>query len=1025
MIRSILVSTFIFFCALNSNAQCSAVLSGGGSICEGESINLTIDLTGTPPWSVQYENNGVAITINGINNSPYTFTVSEEGIYALLSVSATGCSSGTVTGTAEVVVDEAPSVVSVNRICDPTNVSYTVVFEITGGDPASYTVSPMNGTLSGNTFTSNPIISSLAYSFLVDDANNCDPVLIEGTFECNCDSQVGEMDLSPIQTCSDGPFTGFYDNTNEFLDADDVLLFYLHEGAGNSLINPIAASATSAYSFDLATMQYGQTYFISAVVGSGDGNGGIDLSDPCLSVSQGTPITFFDGNIQVDCVGGTLNCNQPDVSVFCTVTGGQPPYIYEWIGPNGFFSDLIAPLVVEPGIYTVVVTDINGCTGVGEAVVEEDVNVPICNLQVSETLSCINTAVEVFPECIGGTTPYIFTWPDGQTSETAIFEAPGTYVVTITDANGCISLLSFEILSTSEGCGTISGNVRDDEDLNCLVDLMETPLSFWTIRANNGGTDYFGMTDGNGYYEISVPPGNFNVEIINNIPDFWDACTPAFNVSIADEFDVDTVDFSLQKLIECPAMQVDISTPFLRRCFTNYYHVNYCNNGTVPAEDAYIEIALDLEFIIDGAGVPFSSPSPGLYVFEIGEVGIGECGSFSINTTLQCGAVLGETLCTEAHIFPDTNCIQPDPLWSGASLEITSQCDGGEVTFFITNIGAGDMAEPSHYIVIEDGVMLHADPEEFFLLAGETEEVTYPANGSTYILQVDQVSNHPGLSAPIQALEGCGFNNMGSFSTGFVNQFPEDDADPFISIDCQEVIGSYDPNDKYGYPEGYGDEQLLELGQDLEYRIRFQNTGTDTAFKVVIEDVLSPHLDLSTLRPGAASHPYELDIFGSDTLVFTFNDILLPDSNVNEPLSHGFVKFRISQKDDNELGDIIENEAAIYFDFNDPIITNKTIHKLGEHFIMTSFREVQHPPVQHTLQPNPTAGTATLSLSGQIPIGEMNIHFYDLTGRIEYTQALQTPVSNLQLDQLSTGIYFYEIQMNGRAVGRGKIVVKK
>jgi uncharacterized repeat protein (TIGR01451 family) len=395
-----------------------------------------------------------------------------------------------------------------------------------------------------------------------------------------------------------------------------------------------------------------------------------------------------------------------------------------------------------------------------------------------------------------------------------------------------------------------------------------------------------------------------------------------------------------------------------------------------------------------------------------------------INAYLSCDAMLGETVCSEAHIYPDNSCIQPDPLWSGASLEITSECTGGEVVFTITNVGTGDMAEPSYFIVIEDGVMLTTDPVEVNLLAGAFTQVSYPANGSTYILQLNQVSNHPGFSAPLQALEGCGVNGVGSFSTGFVTQFPENDADPFLSIDCQIVVGSFDPNDKYGSPAGYGEEHFIDLGQDLEYRIRFQNTGTDTAFKVVILDVLSPHLDITTLRPGASSHLYELSVLGSDTLVFTFNDILLPDSNINEALSHGFVKFRIDQSEDNVLGDVIENEAAIYFDFNDPVITNKTIHKIGEHFVMTAIADVQHTHIQHLIQPNPTSGEATLSLTGQVPFGEMTVNLFTISGQLMQTEKLQAPQGKLQLGQLQTGLYFYEIKMQAGVIGRGRIVVE-
>jgi hypothetical protein len=83
-------------------------------------------------------------------------------------------------------------------------------------------------------------------------------------------------------------------------------------------------------------------------------------------------------------------------------------------------------------------------------------------------------------------------------------------------------------------------------------------------------------------------------------------------------------------------------------------------------------------------------------------------------------------------------------------------------------------------------------------------------------------------------------------------------------------------------------------------------------------------LDIATLTSGVSSHPYEFNIYGQGIAEWTFNDILLPDSNVNEPASHGFVKFKIAQLENNLPGTLIENEADIYFDFNEPIITNAT-----------------------------------------------------------------------------------------------------
>jgi hypothetical protein len=137
----------------------------------------------------------------------------------------------------------------------------------------------------------------------------------------------------------------------------------------------------------------------------------------------------------------------------------------------------------------------------------------------------------------------------------------------------------------------------------------------------------------------------------------------------------------------------------------------------------------------------------------------------------------------------------------------------------------------------------------------------------------------------------------------------------------QIVVGSFDPNDKL---ESNGGEISIEGLADklLTYTIRFQNTGTDTAFNVVIRDTLDAKLDWSSIEMVRASHPYSLLIKDGRFLTWTFSNILLPDSNRNEPASNGYVTFTIKPKAGLVVGDIIRNSASIYFDFNLPIKTN-------------------------------------------------------------------------------------------------------
>lgn len=141
---------------------------------------------------------------------------------------------------------------------------------------------------------------------------------------------------------------------------------------------------------------------------------------------------------------------------------------------------------------------------------------------------------------------------------------------------------------------------------------------------------------------------------------------------------------------------------------------------------------------------------------------------------------------------------------------------------------------------------------------------------------------------------------------------------------------SWDPNDKSVYPEGTGPLHVVDKDIDhLVYTIRFQNTGNAPAYDVMIRDMLSADLDASSLHVLGSSHPLtSTQVENDGELVFRFNGIQLPDSVSDEPGSHGFVTFSISPRSDAPNETAIQNTASIFFDFNDPVITNTTLTTL-------------------------------------------------------------------------------------------------
>ena len=569
---------------------------------------------------------------------------------------------------------------------------------------------------------------------------------------------------------------------------------------------------------------------------------------------------------------------------------------------------------------------------------------------------------------------------------------------------------------------TIFGQVFNDQNSNCTIDSLENGLEGWIIQIADF-ENYFARTNENGQYWLPAGLGTYEVTI-SPPNDYWGICTGSYQVTVDDLTDTVFLDIPAQPLTQCPLLEVDVATTLLRRCFDNTYVINYRNKGAEKAEDAFVEVTFDPFLEVLGSDLPWTDQNGQTYTFQLGDIEVGEFGTFRVDVHLPCeGVVLGQTHCVTAHIFPDSICKPENPDWSGANIVVNGFCDADadSVRFFIENIGDGDMPEPAHYIVVEDAVMF--SPQPYSLNSGESREITMKANGSTFRIEADQVFGHPVGDMPSLSIEGCGAESDSEFVTGFVNQFAQNDESPFISIDCRENIGSYDPNDKLAFPKGALEPRYIEPNTELEYIIRFQNTGTDTAFNVLIRDTLSSYLDITQIRPGSSSHPYRLELLNDRELLVFFDQIMLPDSIVNEPASHGFVKFRIPQQDNNPLGSLIENRAAIYFDFNDPVITNTSFHTIGESFLEIVSSNPTDPKleVKIDIYPNPFTEKAVFEIEGPI-LKDCAFLLYRSDGMLLETIEIENNQWDLPAQHLASGWYFYHITQNNQSISQGKLI---
>jgi uncharacterized repeat protein (TIGR01451 family) len=563
----------------------------------------------------------------------------------------------------------------------------------------------------------------------------------------------------------------------------------------------------------------------------------------------------------------------------------------------------------------------------------------------------------------------------------------------------------------------LRGQVQLDENNNCEIENTEMPLNQWIVQATDEeGKAFFAKTYNNGTYEINLDSNQYQVSLI--APSLsWGNCIADLTTDLRVEL-ADTIDFSGKILAECPLLQLDISVPFLRRCFENTYQVNWCNIGTAAAEDAFVRLLLPDELIVQSMSLPFTSASNGVYFVQIGEVPMGDCGSFSMTVLVSCEADLGSTLCVGAKIFPDTICL-PSPNWSGADLEANATCTSDSVYFTLKNKGSGNMNQALEYIAIEDEVIMRTAPVQ--IPAGDSVIVVVPVFSGYQRIQMPQELGHPFPGLVSASVEGCN----GQISDGFYLQYPFNDPSPFAERECAEVIGSFDPNDKAATPQGVKDEHFILPQTPIEYKIRFQNTGTDTAFTVVVRDTLSPWLDIASFRIGAASHAHTWDISGAGILTFTFENILLPDSNVNQAASNGFLSFSIQPLDTTTLGTLIENRAGIFFDFNEAVLTNTVWHTVDTGFLDKNLLinlEEKKPISLLTIFPTPANDLVHIGFRNLIGFGNLRLRLSDAFGRLVLEQKMTGNGAEIHRNGLSSGVYFLEILAEGRVLEVGKVV---
>ena len=565
-------------------------------------------------------------------------------------------------------------------------------------------------------------------------------------------------------------------------------------------------------------------------------------------------------------------------------------------------------------------------------------------------------------------------------------------------------------------CFIASGRIVKKENNNCIQDPNERNLPYKMLMAEPG--PYFSSTNVDGKFAIRLDSGNYNIKQLPSshfLTNLEKQYCPINNseISLGINTLLDTVPNNnfINEVKECPVLKLEQNHFLMRPCLRSNLLIRIQNLGTISSDSEFVHVKFPPQLHFISANTIYDHNAiDSTYRFKIKPLQPYESISISIIDSVSCqpSQLTGQNLCVKATIPNVPNCLLLSPNWDGANLEVASRCLAtGQTRFNIKNSGNA-MPAPSQYQIFIDSALVYQAP--FQLAANNAMSVTLPINAPAGFarLVLPQSANHP-LSTFASAEADCA---TGLSTNGL---FPPPDQSPLVDIECVTVTNSFDPNDKLVFPRGWGPAGNVEPETEFKYTIRFQNTGTDTAFNVVLVDTLDQNLDIASLQIGIASHPFEFKVSGKGRpiLSWTFNNILLPDSNTNQEKSNGFVRFSIRPKGGLALGTRLENFGDIYFDFNDPIRTNTTVNTLWRPtytpgVLDTVFTESKKMIASKSLKISPNPATDFI----QIELPERNsttIDISDLQGRSIKTLLISNKQS-ISIKELKPGIYILKIE---------------
>jgi hypothetical protein len=768
-------------------------------------------------------------------------------------------------------------------------------------------------------------------------------------------------------------------------------------------------------------------------------------------------------------------CVQTNGSAIAFATGGMPPYSYLW--SNAQTGQTLT--AVSAGNYNVLATDANGCIS-SQTGMYISASTPISVTNVVSASSCTAATGSAALTITGGTTPYTIAWNTFPVASgtTITNRQAGSYAFTVTDAAGCkrTGMVYIPPVSTINASAYGSTVICPANTGNALTSVSGSNPPF-TYLWNNGST---------APQLTNVPVGGYSCVITDAVGCSVTKYAPVYAVSPVNigftstaascKFTADGSATAIASGGSSPYTyhwsngqtgpnatslltgNVWVTATDANGCsssdltFVNYNAANtscYCTIAGKVYKDANSNCTLDggetgiqnIMIHCAGAGYTFTDAN-GNYSFQVptGSYALSEsvnshyplaaCQSNSVVTGVTASAG-----CTTTVNFANNMVTQHDLHIITTSYPYSAPIPGNPYHQRVIVQNDGTVAEGGIQVAYtNDGQLgsMTASPTLFT----QPDAINYP---NWYTIQSGFANLAPGTSDEINLTYNTPTNIPLNTNVNFYDSTAQAapvntnwllDESPWNNVQNyqQTVIGSFDPNFKDVSPKGNGPQGYIATKDSvLDYVIHFQNEGTYYAQNISVVDTLDSDLDWSTLHPGYSDHNYTTTVSEAGVVTFKFANINLPwKSQYGDVMSSGMVAYTIKRKHNLAQGTQIKNKAAIYFDFNTPVITNTTLNTLND--LLSSVEEkVNMENGDVVLYPNPTSTVLNVVINSKTNSrGVVNI--LDLTGKVLKTKEISVNEGKTTLqedvNELPSGIYFVQVKCNESLVTKKLVVIK-